>query len=462
MGLLISGSGVSSAENLRTGWLLAALLTSQIGLLQYFGLAPELAPWINTAQIGEAFGNLRQKNQFASLMSIGLLALLCGAGARWPRVQVLGMMVLAVGSAASASRTGLLQLCFIALCVGVWALPARSARLRLVILALLAYAVAAWLLPLALFAATGVVANGIAGRLTMELGCSSRTVLWANVLDLIAPKPWLGWGVGELDYAHFTNLYAGERFCDILDNAHNLPLHLAVELGVPFALLVCGGFAWWVWRQRPWAEVDPTRQLAWGVMGLILLHSMVEYPLWYGPFFMSFVLCLWMLHSTPRAEEQMQNRLLAGEKYARLAPKIVAIVLLCVTAYVAWDYHRISQIYLQPEERSAAYRDNTLEKVRPSWLFAPQVRFAEVVLTPVDKSNAAYMRELTEQTLHYSPEPRVIEKRIEAASLLGLDDEALFYALRYKIAFAQDYAKWVEGNAALAAKLQRPAESASN
>jgi hypothetical protein len=83
-------------------------------------------------------------------------------------------------------------------------------------------------------------------------------------------------------------------------------------------------------------------------------------------------------------------------------------------------------------------------------------------LTPVDKSNAAYMRELTEQALHYSPEPRVIEKRIEAASLLGLDDEALFYALRYKIAFAQDYAKWVQGNAALAAKLARPAVSVPN
>jgi O-antigen ligase len=434
------------------GWVLVAVFTSLIGLLQYFGFATEFAPWINTAQIGEAFGNLRQKNQFASLMSIGVLAVLCGAETSWSRARMLGVGLLAVGSAASASRTGLLQLFFAALCVGVWASPAKTVRLRLVALALLVYMVAAWLLPLALYAATGVVVNGIAGRLTTELGCSSRTVLWANVLTLIAQKPWLGWGVGELDYAHFTNLYAGERFCDILDNAHNLPLHLAVELGLPFALLVCGGFAWWVWRQRPWAEADATRQLAWGVLALILLHSMVEYPLWYGPFFLSFVLCLWMLRSTPGADRHTPNRPLAGEKYAQAAPKLIATAVLCATAYVAWDYYRISQIYLQPEERSAAYRDDTLEKARSSWLFAPQVRFAEVVLTPVDKSNAAYMRELTEQALHYSPEPRVIEKRIEAASLLGLDDEALFYALRYKIAFAQDYAKWVQDNAAFSSK----------
>ena len=58
---------------------------------------------------------------------------------------------------------------------------------------------------------------------------------------LIAQKPWLGWGWGELDYAHFITLYPGARFCDILDNAHNLPLHLAVELGVPLAVVLCGG-----------------------------------------------------------------------------------------------------------------------------------------------------------------------------------------------------------------------------
>lgn len=34
-------------------------------------------------------------------------------------------------------------------------------------------------------------------------------------------------------------LFPGERFCVLLDNAHNLPLHLAVELGVPVAALLC-------------------------------------------------------------------------------------------------------------------------------------------------------------------------------------------------------------------------------
>ena len=129
------------------------------------------------------------------------------------------------------------------------------------------------------------------------------------------------------------------------------------------------------------------------------------------------------------------------------------------TAYAAWDYHRISQLYLQPEERSARYRENTLEKAQSSWLFAPQVRFAQVVLTPVTRESAAGMRVLTSQTLHYSPEPRVIEKLIEANSLLGNTEEALFYAQRFMRAFPTEYAVWAQGNADAAGK---PAAPASN
>ena len=57
-------------------WLAAALISAAIGLLQYFGVASALAPWVNSTEVGEAFANLRQRNQFATLTNIGLAALL--------------------------------------------------------------------------------------------------------------------------------------------------------------------------------------------------------------------------------------------------------------------------------------------------------------------------------------------------------------------------------------------------
>ena len=78
--------------------------------------------------------------------------------------------------------------------------------------------------------------------------------------------------------------FQARAFVSLLDNAHNLPLHLAVELGLPFgAVGVRAGAVVGVAR-TPWAETDPVRQLAWGILAVVGLHSMLEFPLWYGPF----------------------------------------------------------------------------------------------------------------------------------------------------------------------------------
>ena len=54
---------------------------------------------------------------------------------------------------------------------------------------------------------------------------------------------------------------------------------------------------WLVWRARPWRETQPLRQLAWVVLALILVHSLLEYPLWYGPFQIAALLSVWILCS---------------------------------------------------------------------------------------------------------------------------------------------------------------------
>ncbi|MGH6625925.1 MAG: PglL family O-oligosaccharyltransferase [Burkholderiaceae bacterium] len=444
VGLLLLGAA-PGAEGVSRAWLAAALISSLLGLLQYFNLARFFSPWVDVAPLGVAFGNLRQRNQLASLTSIGLLALLwLVASGRLHGYALWMVLLLAVGNAATASRTGLVQLAVIALSVVGWGGAARAQRLRLCLAALAAYAVAAGALPWLLHRFTGHAGSSVLIRLAEDLGCSSRTLLWSNVLHLIAQQPWLGWGWGELDYAHYITLYPGERFCDILDNAHNLPLHLAVELGIPAALLGCGGLGWLVLRAKPWRETDPTRQMAWGVLAVILLHSLVEYPLWYGPFQMALGLCLGLLWHRSAANEGSYKPNQGGAPTWRAG---VAMFLIASCLYAAWDYHRISQIYLPPEARHPAYREDTLAKVRGSWLFRSQVRFAELTITPLTRDNAEWTYKTARDLLHYSPEPRVIEKVIDSAVLLGRDDEALAHLARYRVAFAKDHARWAEANA---------------
>ncbi|MDP3701028.1 MAG: Wzy polymerase domain-containing protein [Hylemonella sp.] len=423
-----------------------------MGLLQYFGAAPHFSPWFHGGSFGEAFANLRQRNQLATLCGIGLAALLWWAqdqdirpGPHRAALLGSGAILLALGNAATASRTGLLQLLLIAGLTFVWGAWRRPGVLRLLFAALAAYVVGILVLPALL--GQDPNAHGTWARLQAgDVACASRLTLWCNVAHLISLQPWTGWGWGELDYAHFTTLYDGIRFCEILDNAHNLPLHLAVELGIPAALLLCGGALWLVLRAQPWCEKDPSRQLAWGVLAVILLHSMLEYPLWFGPFQLALGLCVWLLWPARKMRPIMPVVLQGSTLWAG----VLAASLLVGAAYAAWDYHRVSQIFYPSDFRATAYRENTLEKIRGSWLFKDQVRFAEYTLTPLTQNNAEQLHAMGLQVLHFSPEAQVVERLIESSVLLGRDEEARFYLARYKAAYPQAHARW-------AAKQREPA-----
>lgn len=428
------------------GWLLAAVLSAALGLVQYAGLTHNLEPWLAQASPGEAYGNLRQRNQFATLMNIGLASVLwlvvqgesCARHTLWARRGLAAAVVLlTAGTAASLSRTGLVQLVALAGLLWFYGGLKRTEGRKLLALALGAYVLAAITLPLITPQSVG---TSVWMRLSQGDGdCGGRLTLWRNVAHLITIRPWLGWGWGELDYAHFMTLYEGRRFCAILGNAHHLPLHLAVELGLPAMLAVCVPGWLLVWRARPWRESNVQRQYAWVVLALILLHSLVEYPLWFGPFQLVLLVCLWLLS---RGRTASQRRPELPREWSRRHDLALATIIVASVSYAVWDYHRVSQIFLAPERRAERYREHTMEKIRDSWLFRDQVRFAEFVLTPLNRGNAAQLHALGLGLLHYSPEPRVVEKLIESAELLGKEDEAQFYLARYRAAYPDDYARW--------------------
>ncbi len=452
---------VLMVQNLRAwplGLVLAAVLTAGIGGVQFVGEAARFAPWLFGAAAGEVMGNLRQRNQLASLLMMGmvsLMALLAGghnavvlAGKRGWRLGpglslccgLCGLAALfAFGAALSGSRTGLVQwLAVLGLALvwrrslgAQWAWLLSAAALGYVLGIVVAPWLADWL---------GHGNAGLLGRLE-DANAFSRLALWGNVLELIAQKPLLGHGWGSLAYAHYSAEFSSPRFMELLDNAHNLPLHLAVELGLPVALAFCGLVGWLIWKNKPWAEARPDRQLAWGCLLVMGIHSLVEYPLWYGPFFMAAVICICILCS-----DLWKKWLVAGTKYRQFAiisgVHCAGVALLALTAFVAFDYHRVSQIYLQPEERSSWYADDALGAAKQSVLFKNHAKFAELVVTPLSRETAPRVLALSSGLIEWSPEPRVIEMLIESSVMMGLDDMAVFHLKRYRLAYPLAYAAW--------------------
>lgn len=424
-------------------WVLAAAVSSVLGVLQYLDLAHDLSPWVNQPVKGDAFANLRQRNQFASLTSIGLVALLgweamdVAAGRVRREVQIarwLLLFLMAAGVACSLSRTGAVQWGVMGLLAAAWAWRlARHNGQRshnLLYMALIAPClVVLWsvLMPWLADVMTGQQGASmilrVAGQ-TQDYGvCAGRRVLWRNVLTLIAQHPWLGWGWGETDFAHFMTAYPTPRFCDMLDNAHDFPLHLALEFGVPFALLCLLAALRWVLRRQPWRELRPERSMAWGMLCVLSIHSLLEYPLWYGPFQITLGLALGLLWAMP--EQGLEPTAQVPSTPQQNGVLLMCSLLFLGCLYAANDFRRVGQIYRPPALRDEAYRDNPLFYAKQTWLFRNQAEFAELTTQTVTADNAADIYPQAQRLMHYSPEARVVKRLIESGKFLGLDTQML-------------------------------------
>ncbi|MDR0480035.1 MAG: Wzy polymerase domain-containing protein [Burkholderiaceae bacterium] len=462
------------------GWALAATLSGVIALLQYFHLESWGWPLINLSHAGYAFGNLRQPNLLATHLVIGLLVawwLTRDRELPW-LVTALAALVMLAGLAASASRVGTVELIALALLVVYWAWRKERAvfqfapadeRVRvfswrlvaaLAVAAVLLYLIAGWLLSLSLRNV-----DGLGGRNLMdhwehgESACGSRVVLWRDVLWLIVQKPLTGWGWGNLAWAHYMAPYEEvglPRFCHILDNAHNLPLHLAVTLGVPATAAIGALALWLIWRGRPWGDTDPARQLAWGVLLAIGIHSLVEYPLWYGPFQIAALLCLWLLWATRHGADA------AAPARWRWPCGTLALALLAFIGYAGWDYWRVGQLFLAEDQRAPIFRHNTMGQAKRSWLFAGIVNFAEVTTRSTTRENAPIQLREALETLHFSPEPRVIEKVIASAALLSENGVASEQLARFKASFPDDLRAWNDENHRISEDAQQQFQGAAS
>ncbi|MFN7723488.1 MAG: Wzy polymerase domain-containing protein [Rubrivivax sp.] len=306
-GLLLASGAVAHAPGPRDaasvwadfciGWAVAGALNVVVAAVQVFAPTWPDGDWLAISGIpGRAVGNLRQPNHLSSLRvwsAIAVVALLqaapvLGASLRQRWGVRAGMVLFAalIGAVVlTASRTGTLSVLLLAL----WGLLDRrlAGRVRLLLLAApLLYGLAWW--GMAEWAALSHARFGGTARLAEADVSGSRFAIWRDTLGLIALHPWTGVGFGEFNFAWSLTAFP-QRPIAFFDHTHNLPLQLAVELGLPLATAVMVLLGWGLWRAAAaaWADTSAagTGRRAAGVMVLMIgLHSLLEYPLWYAYF----------------------------------------------------------------------------------------------------------------------------------------------------------------------------------
>lgn len=278
-----------------------ALIQSLIGAAQLTDLAETLGGVLfydRAHPTTNIFGHIGQRNQFAHYLMWGVVAgCYLHAAGKLPARWLWGLVAwLALLLAWAGSRTILLYLLALSVLALVWHWrigDGASRRLRNVLWVSCALILAAqFLLPWVNQLVSLLSHESVGGASGLERlaangdGMGSRRFAEMQKAWLVFQAHPL-WGVGWSQFAaESVRLQTLPQFAaagfnsGLFTNAHNLVLQLLAEMGGVVTLLVLGGFAWAVWpyfRQR--AELEHVLPL--GGMAVTLIHSLLEYPLWY-------------------------------------------------------------------------------------------------------------------------------------------------------------------------------------
>ncbi len=430
----------------------AAFVNVLLGLLQYFKMEGPLEPWVVTGTIDRiSHGNVRQPNQFATLMALAWFALahlsVGKGGSRTPRRQVVDVglaFVFGQGIMLAASRTGVLELIAmgVATLLWGWRSGAFKALLGLWFAMLCGYAVSKVGLPL--------LADPFA--VVIDPACVSRLVIWPNMWQLVMERPWLGWGWDGVPHAMYVTTFSN-RFCETLDHAHNLPLQAAVTMGLPIAAVLTVATAWFVWKTWPPGRHHGfgATHAACGMLGMVLLHSMLEHPLWYGTFQVVTLACvvvLWRMRATAAGSGSWAVGVHASVAALWGHRRVLACAGLLTLAAAGWDHWRVGQLFERPEDRHPAFQVDALQKVGGSVFFGDLFDVATLSAMPDTPATAPERLRLAELALRHFPAPMLIQYTIAAAHLAKREDRVRFHRERYALAFPRMYALWVKGHGA--------------
>ncbi|CAI2523302.1 MULTISPECIES: PglL family O-oligosaccharyltransferase [Serratia] len=258
--------------------LAATVIEALLGLVQYSLLQPGNWMGYNTLK-NRPYGIFQQWNLMASFMATGLALALYLLSARRPLSRSLQWLAAAMLLLAPllliviASRVGLLAALLLSP-FQLWMLYRLNRRRAGIALLLLMAGVSAGLLL--------VMLNGATRALMLPEPIFYRLTYWQEALDMIAERPWLGWGYGHFQHDflhHFYTTHSSGMESVAISHPHNEILLWGVEGG----LLSLSGIAlivWGLWRLLRHSRPVPLRPAPWLAALPILLHMMVEYPLY--------------------------------------------------------------------------------------------------------------------------------------------------------------------------------------
>ena len=288
----------------------AAVLGILLGVAQLASGGERLYPWATTSA-GSVTGFFANRNHLASLLLITLpFAMVLGAASLrrrnddrlllWAAALFVGVVVVAL--AAIRSRAGVTLFAPVAAIslLAAWIATGRGRPAPALLM--IVGATGAALTAVAVLALPPVLA-----RFETQDSPELRFERWPTVAEAAQTYLPLGSGIGSFDAVYRSVEPLEELDGSYFNQAHNEYLEVWLEAGWPGVGLILAFLVWYVrrsqsaWKATPSTERDLQRAASIGI-GVVLLHSVGDYPLRTTALAVIFALCCGLLELARRSE----------------------------------------------------------------------------------------------------------------------------------------------------------------
>jgi len=407
-------------------------------VIQLFHLETRVSPLVvayNVTVERRPFGNMAQANHLATYIAFAMAGALFLVQTRRIAVPIWALVstIFAVGLALTVSRGPWLQMGVIVV-AGFWMAFAQTRaepQLR--------RSHRQWLIPIALavlFFVVNALIRWANVRYHLELGQSAadrfkdagqiapRLALWKYGWTMFRTHPLLGVGWGEFpsyQYQYAKTLGGVE----IANNSHDVFIDLLAKTGLIGLAIVLFGLVTWLVRVVR-APQSAGRVFGIALIGVLVMHALVEYPQQYMFFLLPAMFVFGLLETRPL--RLVPARLSFGVFAAIVFGGIAALY------PVYRDYARAEVLY---------YGSRPAEQYRadPSFLFRAWGGYGMATLLPMNSMDLQHKLAMHRQAMALLPGETVLRRYAVLQALSG-DTAAAFDTVERLKIFAEELKDW--------------------
>lgn len=283
--------------------LAGAELSALIGVLQHYRWHSPLDAVVVMKVSTGVYGNLAQPNHFANYIALGLISLgLLLQQRKLPAGFVVLLVIpLLFVLTLSGSRSSWLYLVMMSVLAwwGGRRRPELRPLLRYCLLLLAGFAVMHGIVQLPFMKGPGSNFDVMHRMFGDASSGGIRLYLWHEAWLIFKQSPWLGAGFGQFAWQHFQlgPVLRQANISGLYNNAHNMIFQLAAEAGIAGIAVLFAAVGVWLHGLRRTA-MSAAHWWGYAILGVLTIHSLLEYPLWYSYFMVIAAILLGALDET--------------------------------------------------------------------------------------------------------------------------------------------------------------------